>query len=188
MDKKYWNLPSLIFNIVETLLIIGASYLLKVKWYYILTILLTFWICRFFFKQPKHYKDWKKCLIWTLLIFSSLFILIKINIFVAVLSTIFCSYVLSGKADIKDIYMWSGKETKYQDIIDYIKYNELNDNVMQFEEKIKKQDNLAFLIYKYRFKDYLTFQEISEKLDIDTQRITEIQEKVAFSFRTYIGI
>ena len=73
-------------------------------------------------------------------------------------------------------------------IIDYIKYNPLNSKIKEFEDKIQEQDNLSYLIYKYRFKDMLTFAEISERLDIETNRITEIQDKVAFTFRVFIGL
>ena len=104
------------------------------------------------------------------------------------LVTIFTAYILSGKSDIKDMYMWTGNKTQYQDIIDYIKYNPLNSKIKEFEEKIQEQDNLSYLIYKYRFKDLLTFAEISKRLNIETNRITEIQEKVAFTFRVFIGL
>ena len=118
--------------------------------------------------MPKHYKQWQQCLIWTLIIFTSLFVIARVDISVGMLETIFTAYILSGKANIKDLYMWSGKQTQYQDIIDYIKYNPLNSKVKEFEEKIHEQDNLSYLIYKYR--------------------ITEIQEKVAFTFRVFIGL
>ena len=186
--NKYLNLPSIIFNIAETLLLIGMAWLLKVGLVNTLIIFFVFEISRFIFKFPKHYKEWQKCLIWTLLIFTSLFIVSRVDITVGVLNTIFCAYILSEKSNIKDLYMWNGKKTQYQDIIDYIKYNALSDKVLEFEKRIQDQDMLSYMIYKYRFKDQLSFQEISKKLEIETQRITEVQEKVAFSFRTFIGL
>ena len=138
--------------------------------------------------MPKHYKQWQQCLVWTLIIFLSLFTVARVDITIGILVTIFTAYILSGSSDVKDMYMWSGKKTQYQDIIDYIKYNPLNTKIKEFEDKLQDQDNLSYLIYKYRFKDLLTFQQISEKLDIETNRITEIQDKVAFTFRIFIGI
>ena len=77
---------------------------------------------------------------------------------------------------------------KYQDIIDYIKFHPASNELVQFEENIRKQDDLTYLIYKYRFKDNLSFSEISDRLQIDTQRITEHLEKVAFAMRLYCKI
>lgn len=188
MNKRYWNFPSIIFNIAETLLLIGGAWLLKISIKNILLVFLTFQISRAYFKMPKHYKQWQQCLVWTLIIFLSLFVVARIDISVGVLVTIFTAYILSGKSDIKDIYMWSGRSTQYQDIIDFIKFNPFNTKIKEFEERLQEQDNLSYLIYKYRFKDLLTFQEISEKIGIETNRITEIQEKVAFTFRIYVGI
>lgn len=186
--RKYLNLPSIIFNIVETLLLIGMAWLLKIGWINMIIIFLVFEISRFYFKFSKHYKEWQKCLIWTLLIFTSLFIVSRVDITVGVLNTIFCAYILSERASLKDLYMWTGRKTQYQDIIEYIKYNSLSDKVLEFEKRIQDQDMLSYMIYKYRFKDQLSFQQISKKLEIETQRITEVQEKVAFSFRTFVGL
>lgn len=188
LNKKYWNLPSIIFNLVETFLLITGAYLLKLNFINTLLIFLTFQISRAYFKLPKHYKKWQKCLVWTLIIFLSLFVIARVDISVGILTTIFTAYILSGKTDIHDMYMWSGKKTQYQDIIDYIRFNPLNQKIKEFEEKTQEQDNLSYLIYKYRFKDGLTFAEISKRLDIETNRITEIQDKVAFAFRVYIGL
>ena len=74
LNKKYLNLPSIVFNIVETLLILGSAYLLKLGIVNTLIILLVFQISRFYFKMPKHYKAWQQCLVWTLIIFISLFV------------------------------------------------------------------------------------------------------------------
>ena len=186
--NRYWTLPSIIFNLVETLLLVGMAWLLKIGWVNLCIIFFVFEISRFYFKFPKHYKAWQQCLIWTLLLFTSIFIVARVDITVGVLNTIFCAYIVSEKSNIKDLYMWSGKKTQYQDIIDFIKYNSLSDKVLEFEKRIQDQDMLSYMIYKYRFKDQLSFQEISKKLEIETQRITEVQEKVAFSFRTFVGL
>lgn len=128
MNKKYWNIPSIIFNIIETLLLIFMAWYLKIGIINTLLAFFSFQISRFYFKFPKHYKDWRKCLIWTLLIFTSMFLVAKINIFVGCLCNVFCAYILSGKADIKDMYMWKNdKESKYKLLEDYIKYNRLCD-------------------------------------------------------------
>lgn len=64
----------------------------------------------------------------------------------------------------------------------------MDDKLLEFERKLKEQDNLLFLLYKYRFKENLTFAEISEKLDLENPRIVEKLNTIAFSIRIYCGI
>jgi hypothetical protein len=101
---------------------------------------------------------------------------------------IFCAFVLTTKGDINDAFMWKGKDTKYSDIDEYIKYNSMETKVIEYEEKLKSQDNLTYLIYKYRFKDKMTFSQIGERLDLENPRIAEKLDQIAFSFRIYFGI
>lgn len=181
MNKKLWNIPSIIFNVLETILLISMAIFLKIEIINTIIIFLTFEISRFYFKFPKHYKDWKKCLIWTLLIFTSMFIVSKINIFVGCMCTIFCAYILSGKADIKDIYLWkNNQESKYKLLENYIKYNRLCDGnkLIDMEKVLEKDNPELYIIYKRRFIEDKTFKEISEEFDLDTPRIVERLDKV----------
>lgn len=84
--------------------------------------------------------------------------------------------------------MWKGKDSKYKDIEEYIKYNSMSNELIEFEKKLKEQDNLLFLIYKYKFKEGMTFTEMSEKLSLDNPRIVEKLDKIALSIRIYCGI
>lgn len=147
-------------------------------------------ISRGLFGNPLHFKTWYRCLIWSLLILTSLFVILKIDFILCVLFAIFSAFLMTGKSNIQDMYLWKsdGEPSKYQDIINYIKYNELEDKLIEFERKIKDRDNLEYLIYKYRFKDAKTFNEISELLDMDNPRIVEHLDKIAFAIRLYCGI
>jgi hypothetical protein len=78
--------------------------------------------------------------------------------------------------------------SKYQDIINFIKYNSLDDRLLEFEKKLQATNSLEYLIYKYRFKDNKTFSEIGELLDLDNPRIVEKLDKIAFAIRLYCGI
>lgn len=187
--KKIFNIAFVVlFQIAEivTLLIIGR--LLDISYVYIVYVMAIFFLGRTLLGKPMHYKSWQKCFIWTTLVFTSMFTLLKIDLFLAILVTLFAGFVLTGRANLTDLFMWKGKTTKYQDIIDYIKYHPLSDNLVQFEENVKKQDDVTYLIYKYRFKDELSFSEISERLQMDTQRITEYLDKIAFAIRLYCKI
>ena len=120
----------------------------------------------------------------------SLFVLLKIDLVVSIMFAIFAAFIMTGKSNILDMYLWKNSEepSKYHDITEYIKYNELDDKLLEFERKIKERDNLEYLLYKYRFKEGRTFNEISELLDIDNPRIVEHLDKIAFAIRLYCGI
>lgn len=182
------HIPIILFNLFEIVCVYLLGVSISIPENIIIIIMLVFVLFRMLIGKPLHYKSPYRCFVMTLLIFLSMFVVFNVNIYVSILFTIFDAVILTGKGNINDMFMWSGKKTQYQDIIDYLKYNPLNDKIKEFEEKIQNQDNLSYLIYKYRFKDLLTFNEISEKLDIETNRITEIQEKVAFTFRVFIGL
>jgi hypothetical protein len=184
--EKYCNLKSLLFNIAETLMLIIMAQALKISDLNTLIIFFTFEVARFCFKLPKHYKKWQQCLIWTLLIFTSLFVVSRVDVTVGVMCSIFTAYILSGKADLKNIYLWTGRNSNCRDVLEYVKFNCENKKLKEFEEKISEEDNFTYLIYKYRFKQGLSFNKISELLDIDTARIAEVQEKIAFTIRVYI--
>ena len=184
------KIKSLIFNIVETILIFLIGKLLNLPINFILSIMLTFLISRSCFGKTLHFKTWYRCLICSLTIMLSLFLILKIDLVLSILFTIFSAFIMTGRANINDMYLWkSGDEpSKYQDIIEYVKYHELDDKLLEFEHKIRERNNLEYLIYKYRFKDEKTFNEMSELLDMDNPRIVEQLDKIAFAIRLYCGI
>lgn len=186
MRKKL--IGNIIFNLAETALIFTIGRLLSVPVNVILIIMLLFFSTRLVCGQPKHYNKWYRCCVWSCLVFTSLYLVSNIDIYATTLLAIFTALISSGKADVNDIYMWKGTESKYQDILDYIKYNPLADDILEFEDKLKKSDNITYMLYKYRFKDLKSFSEISELLDIETNRITEYLDKIAFTMRLYCKI
>ena len=202
--KKFF---SLLFNIAETGLIILIAWLLKVPKERTITIILLFFLTRaiiavVFGEKPSHYKDWYRCLIWSSLVMLSLFVFSKADIVITILATIFTAYISTSAAnineeeketakgiDISDMYMWKGTASNYQDIMDYIKYNPLNSDILEFEKRLKQLDSLQYLIYKYRFRDNLTFKEIEEKIEgMTSQRIEKELKIIATSIRIYCGI
>ena len=179
MKSRYLNLPSIIFNIIETILLIIGAYLLKIGLINTCLVFLTFQISRAYFKLPKHYKSWKQCLIWTLLIFLTLFIVARVDILVGILTTVFTAYILSGKADLKDMYLWKpANESVHQPLIDYLKYNAICDDYLKAEELLKqKVDTKTYLIYKRRFIDGYSYERICEEFDVSSPRIKECLDK-----------
>lgn len=184
-DKIKRNIGSLIFNIIETIIIYLVGRIFGVSSNYIILVMVEFFFVRMLCGNAKHYNKWYRCMIWSLLVFLSLYSLSNLHILVVIIMTAFTAFITSGKADIGDMCMWknNNEPSKYQDIIDFIKYNPLSDAIYDFEQKLEKQDVLTYLIYKYRFKDNLSFSEISKRLDMPNIRIVEILDKVAFAMR-----
>ena len=187
-EKILLYLPSIVFNVVELGVIALIGTLLKLPIETMIMIFIIFAIIRTSLGGAMHYKDWYRCMIWSALVFLSLFVLAKANLIICILMTIFCACILTKRGNIADIFMWKGRNTKYADVDEYIKYNLLDDKLIEFEKKIQEQDKLDYLIYKYRFKDNLTFEQIADKLDIGTPRVSEKIEKIAFAIRLYCGI
>ncbi len=190
MEKIKPFIGSLVFNIVETILIFLVGKLLDLPTKYIIMIMLTFMISRGMFGSALHFKDWYRCLVWSLLILLSLFVLLKVDLVVSIMFAIFSAFIMTGKSNIKDMYLWNnnGEPSKYADIADFIKYNPMDDRLIEFETKLKNMDSVEYLVYKYRFKEGKTFSEMSELLDMETPRIAERLDKVAFAIRLYCRI
>lgn len=178
----------LIFNIAETIVIFLLGNIFNVEINIRIMFMVLFFITRMIAGRPKHYKKAYQCALWSSLVFLSLYFLSTLELPVIILLTIFTAFISTGRADINDMFMWKGKDTKYADIEEYIKYNSMETKLIEYEEKLKNQDNLTFLIYKYRFKDRMTFAEISERLDLENPRIVEKLNQIAFSFRIFFGI
>lgn len=96
--------------------------------------------------------------------------------------------ILSGSLFTSDILWWKGRSSNYADIDEFIKFNEFDDKLIEFENKLKEKDNILYLLYKYRFKENYTFNEIYEKTGLENPRIAEKLDKIAFSLRIYCGI
>ena len=120
----------------------------------------------------------------------SLFVLLHVDLVVSITFAIFAAFIMTGRSNVNDMYLWkaSDEPSKYQDIIEFVRYNELDTKLLEFEHKIKERNNLEYLIYKYKFKDAKTFSEMSELLDMDNPRIVEQLDKIAFAIRLYCGI
>lgn len=178
---------ALVFNIVETLLIFMIGRIFNIGKSTILIIMGVFFVSRLLYGKPKHYNKWYRCCVWSCLVFTSLYSLSNLDLYAIIVMTAFTALISSGKADITDMYMWkkNNEASKYQDVIDYLKYNPLTDEIISFEDKLKKTDNLMYLIYKYKFKDEKSFNQISKLLDIETNRLTEKIDKLVFAMRIY---
>ena len=192
MEKYRKILFNVLFNIAETSIIILMDIMIQIPINSIILTILTFIICRACFGNPLHFKDWYRCLIWSTLIMLGLFVILKVELILSILFAIFNALIMTGRTNISDMYLWKGKNdpSKYQDVINFITYNEYNDKLLEFEKKLKERDNLEFLIYKYKFKDGKSFGKILELLNncIEPPELVRQLDKITFALRLYCGI
>ena len=198
MKNKLWNIPSIIFNLLETFLILLVGWMLNLNSKDIILIVVLFVSGRIFLKGAMHYKSWKKCLIWTLLLMTSLFILVKIDIYIAIYMTLFSAYIVTERANVKDGYMYYKdvrREGKYRDMERFIEDNINSQEVKKFEDKLRKINTIYkdrykkdfYCVYELKFKEGKSFEEIKQRTNIsDNHELTKILDIIFITFNMYM--
>lgn len=180
--KKVRNiLSTLIFNIAETALIVLVGMLLKLPIEHILTIMFTFMISRGFFGKALHFKTWYRCLIWSLLIMLSLFLLLKVDLVVSILFAVFSAFIMTGKSNIKDMYMWTGKVSKYDALKDFVAISPNHPILLEHEAYWRKNYPVRYEIFKMYFRENKTYQEIANIKGFDDNTITKKECSTIYS-------
>ena len=173
MDKLKKILPTLIFNIVETLVIFMCGIALNLEIKYVLVIMLTFMISRGFFGKALHFKTWYRCLIWSTFIMLSLFVLLKVDLILSILFAIFSAFIMTGKSNIKDMYMWTGKVSKYDALKDFIAISPNHPILLEHEEYWRRNYPIRYEIFKMYFRENKTYQEIADIKGFEDNTITK---------------
>ena len=198
MKNKLWNIPSIIFNLLETFLILLVGWMLNLNSKDIILIVVLFVSGRIFLKGAMHYKSWKKCLIWTLLLMTSLFILVKIDIYIAIYMTLFSAYIVTERANVKDGYMYYKdvrREGKYREMERFIEDNINSQEVKKFEDKLRKINTIYkdrykkdfYCVYELKFKEGKSFEEIKQRTNIsDNHELTKILDTIFITFNMYM--
>lgn len=187
-DKIKKLIIMVLFNALEIYCIIMLGTYLNVPIFVSVTLLAVFILSRFVFKMPKHYKKFYNCFIFSLSLYISLFLIFKAEFYLAVLLAVVSAYVLSGRADIDDMFLWRKDIGKYDDVVEFIDANKDEAIVKEFEDLLEKYDCMKYLVYKHRFLDKMSFSQIADKLDIPTQRITEELDAISLCIRVYCKI
>ena len=91
--------------------------------------------------------------------------------------SIFTSYILSGKADLKDMYMWSGKTSKYEALIDFVALSPNNPIVLDYESYWRVNYPLRYEIFKLFYRERKSYQEIREIEVYDENNLIKIECK-----------
>ena len=198
------KLKHLFFDKPDNILILILNVLINIAWVFLLgyfinksikntLIIIVIWTMCLLMGKAKHYKSPLKCFLMQVLLFSSIFISIKVNIYVASIFTIYTKFLLSGHADIEDteseiddnpsftdFTLWKPKNENsvHQILIDYLKYNALTDEYLEAERLLKeKVDTQTFLIYKRKFFNNFSYEKICEEFNIPNPRIKEALDK-----------
>lgn len=172
MKKIFYYLPSIIFNVIETIVIILIGVLLRLTITDILLVSLLFGIIRMMTQSAIHYKDWRLCILWSTLQMASLFLAYKAGLFVSLIATSFTAIVLSGKGNINDMFMWGGN-TLNKSVFDWVKFNQSNEKLIKYEKDLKETDKQKYYIFVYRFREFKSYSQIANLMNMSTQRICE---------------
>lgn len=173
MEKYKRIISTLIFNIAETILIFLVGRMLRLEINNIIIVMLCFMVSRGFFGKTLHFKTWYRCLIWSLLILLSLFMILKIDLRISILFTIFSAFIMTGRSNINDMYLWSGKASKYDALKDLISVSPNHPILLEHEEYWRKYYPVRYDIFQLYFRENKTYQEIAELKGFDDNTITK---------------
>lgn len=163
--KKREKLKKFLFNKPDKLWILIANVIINISWVFLLglfinkslvntLIIIVVWSLSLRMGKAKHYSSPLKCFLMQVLLFSSIFLSTYINIYVAVVFTVYAKFMFSGWADIddvepekyenpsfKDLTFWKGQteSSVHQPLIDYLKYNAITDANSQEEMEMLKK-------------------------------------------------
>ena len=173
MNKLKKLLPTLIFNIVETLIIFMCGLALNLEIKYILVIMLTFMISRGFFGKALHFKTWYRCLIWSTFIMLSLFVLLKVDLVISILFAIFSAFIMTGKSNICDMYLWTGRISKYDALKNFVAISPNHPILLEHEEYWRKNYPMRYEIFQLYFRENQTYEYIAKLKGFEDNTITK---------------
>lgn len=186
MIKKY--LPSLVFNVSEYILLVCAGITIHVEIPIAISILLTFMLTRNLIGNAKHYKSPILCLLWSTIIFTGLFIVSKINFILSIILTIFYATTQTDKVNVNDMFLWSGRDSRYDYITNYLIKIQDTSELQIFEDKLQKFNEDLYLIYKYKLKQNHPFSKLCEATGVDKRRICEHLKSLELAINLYFNI
>lgn len=197
MNNVRRNIPSIIFNLAEFLIIFLLGAISKVSVEKITFLCVLFTIIRSQCNKPMHYQSPFLCMIWSAVVFESFFLVTKINMPIAMILTAFGAIILTKDGDIKNMFMYKRKDSsKYIEMKKYIKENKNSVELERFEKILKNLDeqygerykNSFYDIYQLYFKEEKTFKEILDIKELyDNHEITKYLDIIFVSFNTYIN-
>lgn len=146
-------------------------------------------------EEPIHANGLNICFVLTTAFYLLLFISIKCLyfllgqeftiVFATLLTTLGCyaTSTVPNKMEEKGKIFFGYKkhdDSKYNRLIEFIKFNGINKELIDAEERLKQVDTQLYLIYKRKFREDKTFKEISDEFDMDNPRIVESLDKAYY--------
>lgn len=147
------------------------------------------------FEEPIHAYGLNICFMLTVLFYILLFLCIRLTtlllgetfsiVFATILNISGCyaTSTVPNKVEDKGKLFFGYKkhdDSKYSKLITFIKYNGLNKDLIEAENRLKEIDTIIYLVYKRKFREDKTFKEINEEFDIENPRIVEMLDKAYF--------
>ena len=174
--------------------LIMAYFFELVPEYIVLTIVYLF--SRAKFEEPIHAYGLNICYVCTMLFYALIFITIKlcgyliggIEVFVVLcclvlLSTFATSTLPNKKEEIGKLFFGRKKENgKYADLFRFVKFNPTDKRLCDYEDRLKETNLFEYYIFKYIFRDGLTWDETMDKLDIYERK--ELDKEIYAIYRT----
>ena len=146
-------------------------------------------------EEPIHANGLNICFVLTTAFYLLLFISIKCLyfllgqeftiVFATLLTTLGCyaTSTVPNKMEEKGKIFFGYKkhdDSKYNRLIEFIKFNGIDKELIDAEERLKQVDAQLYLIYKRKFREDKTFKEISDEFDMDNPRIVESLDKAYY--------
>lgn len=188
MNKLLYYLPTILFNVFELLIIGAIGLLMGATIPAMICILLVFTLVRNLLGGGKHYKSPLLCLIWSMLVFILLFYISTISFALAIVLAIFYAMAQTGRVDVQEMFMWKHKDAGYNYLQEFIDKMKDTTALKTFENKLAIVNPKAYKVYKYRFKENYKFSDISDILEMDTRRISEILKSIDLCLKMYFDI
>ena len=187
MENFKKKLPTYVFTVIETTIIFLVGIYINVDYKSVILIMMSFAITKLSIiklgiAKSMHYKKVYKCIIWSLLVLLSLFVVAKASLILSIIMAIFTSIIISNKCDvkninskidIKDIYLWSGRASKYEALKDFVALSPNNPIILEHESYWIKNYPIRYEIFKYYFRENKSYQEIAEIKGFDDNTITK---------------
>lgn len=152
------------------------------------------------FEEPIHAYGLNICYVCTMLFYLLLFIALKLcNILVhdyasfiivvslVLLATFSTSTLPNKKEEVGKLFFGRKAENgKYADLFKLIKFEPHNKELLRYEDRLKETDLYRYYIFKYIFRDGLTWDETMDKLDIYERKELDKEIYAIYSTLQYV--
>ena len=148
------------------------------------------------FEEPIHANGLNVCFFLTILFYMLLYLIIKLIIFfmneqfAMIIASVLCilgCYATSTLPNAKELKgkLFFGRKSengRYADLFRLIKFEPHNQELLKYEDRLKETDLYRYYIFKYIFRDGLTWDETMDKLDIYERK--ELDKEIYAIYRT----